>query len=171
MCKLYSIDIPQNIEVQETVSSVTFLDIDLIFDNNGPISTRFYNKEADINLGNIHFQQLDRNILASRPYGAYISQSSLQFVFRVFTTSRNLSTKLWNQGLFLRKVFFPDYINTLLSSMLSVGYRWRTIEWAIKIRFKVNNCFPIMSSDGLLYYHILKLYVKPLSFYTYAFQY
>ena len=171
MCKLYSIDIPQKNEIQETVSSVTFLDIDLIFDNNGPISTRVYNKEADINLGNIYFQQLDSNILASRRYWAYISQSSLQFVFRVFTTSRNLSTKLLSQGFFFKKVFFSDYINTLFSSMLSVGYRWRKIEWAIQIKLKVNNCFPIMSSDGLLYYHILKLYVKPLSFYTYAFQY
>ena len=118
MCKLYSIDIPQKIEIQETVSSVTFLDIDLIFDNNGPISTRFCNKEADINLGNIYFQQLDSNILASRPYGAYISQSSLQFVFRVFTTSRNLSTKLLSQGFFLRKVCFLERFSFRIISTL-----------------------------------------------------
>jgi len=58
----------------ETVSSASFLDIDLIFDINGPISTRLYNKGADFNFGNIYFQHLDSNILATRPYGVYISQ-------------------------------------------------------------------------------------------------
>ena len=89
-------------DIKETVSSASFLDIDLICDINGPISTRFYNRGADFNFGNIYFQHLDSNILVARPYGVYISQSSLHSVFRVFTTSRiwPMSTKLWSQGFF-----------------------------------------------------------------------
>ena len=68
---------PPELEVKETtdtVSSASFLDIYLEFDDNGQISTKIYDKRDDFNSKIINFPNMCTNIPASPAYGVYISQ-------------------------------------------------------------------------------------------------
>lgn len=68
---------PKVFEITETTESdsfATFLDIDLIFYNNGQVSTILYDKGDDFNFRIIYFQQHDSYILDILSHGVYISQ-------------------------------------------------------------------------------------------------
>jgi hypothetical protein len=68
---------PPELEVKETtdtVSSESFLDSYLEFDDSGQLSTNIYDKRDDFNFKIINFPNMCSNIPASPAYGAYISQ-------------------------------------------------------------------------------------------------
>ena len=76
----------------------------------------------------------------------------------------------WNDGfrlLFDMFTLFSSYLteysleDTLLKSILSTGYKWRDMELAIRFWFKADDCFPILSFDGLVRYIVFKLYLAP----------
>jgi hypothetical protein len=87
----------------ETAYSASFLDIHVILDTNGQLSTRLYDKRDDFIIAIINFPHLDSNISFSPAYGGYISQlicyaraCSLNSDFSQF--HRILSIQLLNQG-------------------------------------------------------------------------
>ena len=68
---------PPELEVKETtdtVSSASFLDLYLEFDDSGQLSTKIYDKRDDFNFKIINFPNMCSNIPASPAYGVYISQ-------------------------------------------------------------------------------------------------
>ena len=67
----------QELEIKETtdtVSSASFLDLCLEFDDSGQLSTKIYDKRDDFNSKIINFPNMCSNIPASPAYGVYISQ-------------------------------------------------------------------------------------------------
>jgi hypothetical protein len=61
-------------ETTDTVSSASFLDLYLEFDDSGQISTTNYDKRYDFNFKIVHFPNMCSNIPDSPAYGVYISQ-------------------------------------------------------------------------------------------------
>jgi hypothetical protein len=62
------------LETTDTVSSASFLDFYLEFDDSGQLSTKIYDKRDDFNFKIINFPNMCSNIPASPAYGIYISQ-------------------------------------------------------------------------------------------------
>ena len=56
------------------MTSASFLDLYLEFDDSGQISTKIYDKRDDFNFRIINFPNMCSNIPASPAYGVYISQ-------------------------------------------------------------------------------------------------
>ena len=80
---------------------------------------------------------------------------SLDFLHR----HRLLSTKLLSQEILQNRLFlsfkmFLEGVNTLLTCILSVAYRWRKMVLGIRFCFKDNHYFTIISSDGLVYLYL-----------------
>jgi hypothetical protein len=64
---------PEVKETTDTVSSASFLDLYLEFDDSGQLSTKIYDKRDDFNFKIIQFPNMCSNIPASHAYGVYIS--------------------------------------------------------------------------------------------------
>ena len=90
---------PPELEVKETTdtaSSASFLDIYLVFDDSGQLSTSIYDKRDDFTFKIIIFRNICSNIPVSRAYGVYISQ-----LIRYASASTNYSDFL-KRHLYLR---------------------------------------------------------------------
>ena len=61
-------------EITDTASSASFLDLYLIFDDSGQLSTKIYDKRDDFNLKILNFPNMCSNIPVSPACGVYISQ-------------------------------------------------------------------------------------------------
>jgi hypothetical protein len=61
-------------ETTDIVSSASFVDIYLEFDDSGQLSTTIYDKRDDFNFKIINFPNMCSNLPASPAYGVYISQ-------------------------------------------------------------------------------------------------
>jgi hypothetical protein len=77
---------PPELEIKETTSSASFLDLYLEFDDSGQLSTKIYDKRDDFNFKIINFPNMCSNIPAFSAYGVYISQ-----LIRYARTSSNYS--------------------------------------------------------------------------------
>ena len=62
------------LEITDTASSASFLDLYLEFDDSGHLSTKIYDIRDDFNFKIINFPNMCSNISASPAYDAYISQ-------------------------------------------------------------------------------------------------
>jgi hypothetical protein len=88
-------------------------------------------------------------------------RSSLQFVFRLFTTSSSsedwtMKSRIYKKkidSLYLLKGVLEDN-NTLLKRVLSIAYKWRKMVLAIIRCFQVDYCFTVVSYDDLECYLI-----------------
>ena len=65
---------PPELEVKDTASSASFLDLYLEFDDSSQLSTNIYDKRDDFNFKFINCSNMCSNIPASPAYGVYISQ-------------------------------------------------------------------------------------------------
>jgi hypothetical protein len=67
---------PNELEIKDTTESSTsasYLDVLLILDKNGKMTTQLYDKRDDFNFSIVNFPYMCSNIPASPAYGVYIS--------------------------------------------------------------------------------------------------
>jgi hypothetical protein len=145
----------------ETAYSASFLDIHVILDTNGQLSTRLYDKRDDFNIAIINFPHLDSNISFSPAYGGYISQlicyaRACSLNSDYFTIPSYFEYSAIKSRIFKRIVssylsrWFSEDINIMWKSILSVAHIWREMALEIRFGFKVDYCFTIMSYDVLV---------------------
>ena len=98
---------PPELQVKETidtVSSASFLDIYLEFDDSGQLSTNIYDERDDFNVKIINFPNMFSNIPASPAYDVYISQL-IRYARASSNYSEFLKRYLYLRNMLLNQVY------------------------------------------------------------------